>query len=57
MTDRYAVFGNPIVQTKSPELHRAFAAQFGEDMSYEAWEVKADGFEDAVRAFLHRIAA
>ena len=52
MTDRYAVFGNPIVQTKSPELHRAFAAQFGEDMSYEAWEVKADGFEDAVRAFM-----
>jgi len=52
MTDRYAVFGNPIVQTKSPELHRAFAAQFGEDMSYEAWEVKADGFEDAVRAFI-----
>ncbi len=52
MTDRYAVFGNPIVQTKSPELHAAFAAQFGEDMSYEAWEVKAGAFKEAVLAFI-----
>ncbi|PIE07455.1 MAG: shikimate dehydrogenase [Rhodobacterales bacterium] len=52
MTDRYAVFGNPIVHSMSPELHRAFAAQFGEDMSYEAVEVAAGGFEEAVRAFM-----
>lgn len=52
MTDRYAVFGNPIVQTRSPDLHRAFAAQFGEDMTYEAREIEAGGFEDAVRAFV-----
>jgi len=52
MTDRYAVFGNPIVQTKSPELHAAFAAQFGEDMRYEAVEVRAGDFEEAVRGFI-----
>lgn len=52
MTDRYAVFGNPIAQTKSPELHAAFAAQFDDDMSYEAWEVDAGGFAEAVRAFI-----
>lgn len=52
MTDQYAVFGNPVSQTKSPELHAAFAAQFGEDMSYEAIEAPVLGFEDAVRAFM-----
>lgn len=52
MTDHYAVFGNPITQSKSPELHRAFAAQFGEDMTYEALEAPVLGFEDAVRAFM-----
>jgi shikimate dehydrogenase len=52
MTDRYALFGNPIVQSKSPELHAAFAAQFDEDMSYEAVEVAAGGFAEAVQAFI-----
>ncbi len=52
MTDRYAVFGNPIAQTKSPRLHSAFAEQFGEDMSYEAREIEAGGFEEAVHAFI-----
>lgn len=52
MTDRYAVFGNPIGQSKSPELHMAFAAQFGEDMTYEAVLVPVDGFEAAVRGFI-----
>ncbi|OIP82356.1 MAG: shikimate dehydrogenase [Rhodobacterales bacterium CG2_30_65_12] len=51
MTDRYAVFGNPLSHTKSPFIHAAFAAQFGEDMTYEAIEAPVDGFEAAVRAF------
>lgn len=52
MTDRYAVFGNPLSHTMSPRIHSAFAAQFGEDMTYEAIEAPVDGFEDAVRAFI-----
>jgi len=52
MTDRYAVFGNPLSHTLSPRIHTAFAAQFGEDMTYEAVEAPVDGFEDAVRAFI-----
>ncbi|GKY86355.1 shikimate dehydrogenase [Sinisalibacter aestuarii] len=52
MTDRYAVFGSPLGHTKSPFIHSAFAAQFGEDMSYEAVEAPVDGFEAAVRAFI-----
>lgn len=51
MTDRYAVFGNPLGHTKSPFIHTAFAAQFGEDMTYEAIEAPVDGFEAAVRGF------
>ena len=51
MTDRYAVIGNPIAQTKSPLLHAAFARQFGHDMTYEAILGPIGGFAEAVRAF------
>lgn len=51
MTDRYAVIGNPIAQTKSPKLHAAFARQFGHDMTYEAILGPIGGFACAVHAF------
>jgi shikimate dehydrogenase len=51
MTDRYAVVGNPIAQSKSPLIHAAFARQTGQDMSYEAIEAPLGGFEEAVDAF------
>lgn len=52
MTDRYAVFGNPLGHTRSPQIHAAFARQFGDEMSYEAIEAPLDGFEPALRAFI-----
>lgn len=51
MTDRYAVFGNPISHSKSPLIHAAFARQTGQDVAYEALLAPLDGFVQAVDAF------
>jgi shikimate dehydrogenase len=49
--DRYAVMGNPIAHSLSPLIHTQFAAQTGQDMSYEAILVPKDGFITAVNTF------
>ncbi|MFA9438938.1 shikimate dehydrogenase [Uliginosibacterium sp. sgz301328] len=51
MTDRYAVIGNPIAQSKSPLLQMAFARQTGQDMSYISLLGPLDGFVPTVREF------
>ncbi|HUH41032.1 MAG TPA: shikimate dehydrogenase [Castellaniella sp.] len=52
MTDRYAVIGNPIAQSKSPFLHTAFARQFGHDLSYEALLATTQTFASTVSQFM-----
>jgi shikimate dehydrogenase len=51
MTDRYAVFGNPIAHSKSPRIHALFAHQTGQDLSYEARLAPLEDFPGAVTAF------
>lgn len=52
MTDRYAVVGNPIAHSKSPQIHAAFARLTLQDMTYEAVLAPVDGFAATVRAFI-----
>lgn len=49
--DKYAVFGNPIKQSRSPVIHAAFAAQCGHDIQYRAVRVELGQFATAARRF------
>jgi len=51
MSDRYAVFGNPVRHSRSPTIRHAFAEQTGDDLSYERIEAPLDGFAEAVAGF------
>ena len=48
MTDRYAVIGNPVSHSKSPQIHKMFAEQTGQDISYEAILAPLEGFSATI---------
>ncbi len=47
----FAVFGNPIKQSRSPFIHQSFAAQAGLQLKYRAIRVEDGDFPRAVTAF------
>lgn len=49
--DKYAVFGNPIKHSKSPEIHKAFAEQTRQQLTYRTHQVEIGKFADAARSF------
>lgn len=52
MSDRYAVVGNPVAHSKSPEIHALFARQTGQDVEYSRLLAPLDGFVATVKEFV-----
>ncbi|OTG99768.1 shikimate dehydrogenase [Acinetobacter sp. ANC 4973] len=51
MSKQFAVIGHPIEQSRSPELHHAFAQKTGIDLHYSKRLAPLDGFEANIKAF------
>lgn len=51
MSKQFAVIGNPIEHSRSPELHHAFAEKTGIDLNYHKRLAPLDGFESSVHDF------
>lgn len=49
MTDRYGVIGHPIAHSKSPVIHRLFAEQTEQDLSYEAFDIPPEELATRMR--------
>ncbi len=54
MSDCYAVIGNPVAHSKSPQIHAAFARQTGQDIEYVRLTAPRDGFRAEVERFVAR---
>lgn len=49
--DKYAVVGNPIQHSKSPQIHKAFATQLKQNMEYKTLLSEEQSFEKDLKNF------
>lgn len=52
MLKKFAVIGNPIEQSRSPEIHQLFAKQFNHEIEYSRLLATADSFNTTVAEFI-----
>src|SRR5690606_6985069 len=52
MPDRYAVIGNPVAHSKSPQIHTEFARQTGQDIIYVRLPAPRRGFRKELDRFI-----
>ena len=52
LPQRYAVIGNPVAHSRSPQIHALFAAQCDVAIRYERLLAPLDRFEDTLRQFM-----
>ena len=50
--DHYAVFGNPVAHSKSPQIHSLFAEQTKQSLHYTAELAEQGQFDEAVKIFI-----
>lgn len=49
--DKYAVIGNPIEHSKSPLIHKLFAQQVGDEITYDTLLSAVDDFSETIEKF------
>lgn len=49
---KFAVIGNPIAHSKSPQIHALFAAQFGHDIDYQKVLSPKDSFQATIQSLI-----
>ncbi|HEY7803142.1 MAG TPA: shikimate dehydrogenase, partial [Orrella sp.] len=50
----FAVIGHPVAHSRSPEIHAAFAEQFGINLTYERIDAKPEAFEVRAQQFFNQ---